>query len=197
MSVIPPTPDLTTRPPLPEPPAPSLHPPPTRLSPASPTAQEPSTAHALLAPSVSSPTNRSTNAGTSSTTGVAHNAPHIPPAVTFSGVPYVDASHSVFYQAGGDIHIYPPANGARTLLVYILYSHLIDQCSIAFEQPPRRPTGNTMYRTSLCHATTSCSPAASVIWRHCGSTSFCGIVPFQEGLSLCMEWEVPERLRSA
>jgi hypothetical protein len=137
ISIIPPMPDPTTRPPLPEPPAPSLHPLSTHLSPTSPTNQEPSMAHALLAPSASLPTNQSTNAGTSSTTGIAHNAPHtIPPAVTFSSVPYVDTLHSVFYQAGGDIHIYLPTNGVCTLLIYILYSHLIDQCSIAFAQLP-------------------------------------------------------------
>ena len=129
MSAIPLTDLSTNRHPPPEPPAPSSQFSQAPSFPASSTDRRP---HALLAPVTA---HQSTNADTSNGTSVANNnAQHIPPAVTFAGVPYVDASLSVVYQAGRDIHVYPPTNGMCTLRSrYILCSR-----SVTFSHPPQQ-----------------------------------------------------------
>ena len=128
MSAIPLTALSTNRHPPPDPPAPSLQLSQTPSVPAASTDRPPRT---LLAPVTAY---QAMNTDTFNETGVANNnAQHIPPAVTFAGVPHVDASHSVFHQAGRDIHIYPPANGMCTLLeVIIFYAHVLLLSHICF-----------------------------------------------------------------
>jgi len=119
MSAIPLTALSTNRHPPSELPAPSSQ---FSQTPSFPTPSTDQPPHALLAPVTAY---QSTNPGTSNRTGVANNnAEHIPPAVTLAGASHVDASHSVFYQAGRDIHIYPPANRTCICWEKSLYSML-------------------------------------------------------------------------
>jgi hypothetical protein len=111
------------------PPALSLQSAPIPPSLASPTDQPPSTSPLVPDPAPST-TNQSTHPDTSSTMGIAYNPLHIPHAVTFSGVPYIDASHGVFHQAGRYSHLsarqrYVRSSGDILIFyIHIILSHL-------------------------------------------------------------------------